>query len=260
VVFTSTTAPTLTMTFTPTLIRPTRSITETLPSTPTPIFTAASVTVASVSVTPAVDVATISVSVATNCRIGPGKSYEIAGTLLVDEKAEVLGRDPSGDYWYIPNPDPGAEFCWVWGEYATLTGPFLLVPMFTPPPTATATGTPSPDLPFTMKGHGLDSCDGWWVKIEIGNTSTMLFKSVKIEMTDTETNVVRVTSSDGFTIRNGCGNYSHVDEIGPNQSFVVGGPKFDYDPRGNIMRTFVTICTEKELKGICSTKKFGYTP
>ena len=47
----------------------------------------------------------ISVSVPTNCRSGPGKAYPIEGALLVGEVAQVLGDDPTGNYWYIPNPD-----------------------------------------------------------------------------------------------------------------------------------------------------------
>ena len=94
-----------TATFTP--LPPTNTPTPTL--SPTPIFTFTPLT------------PQISVSVATNCRAGPGKAYDRVGALLVGEFAQVVGRNPTGNYWYIRNPDSSTGFCWVWGEYATLS-------------------------------------------------------------------------------------------------------------------------------------------
>jgi hypothetical protein len=90
----------------------------------------------------------ISVSVDTNCRRGPGQVYDYIGGLMVGETTEVIAKDPTGRYWYISNPD-GPGFCWVWTEYATITGDTSLLPVYTPeptptpPPTATATVLPS---------------------------------------------------------------------------------------------------------------------
>jgi hypothetical protein len=133
-------SPTITQTFTPEL--PTLTPTETL--TPTLAFTS----------TPLVPL--ISVSVATNCRVGPGRQYDRVGALLVSEVAEVYGRDPTGAYWYIRNPDSGSEFCWLWGEYATLVGNISALPVYTPPPTP----TPAPDFKAIYVGR--DTCTGGW--------------------------------------------------------------------------------------------------
>jgi len=94
-----------TNTFTP--LPPTDTPTATL--SPTPVFTS----------TPLMP--QISVSVATNCRVGPGKAYDRVGALLVGQFAEVVGRNPTGNYWFIRNPSSSTGFCWVWGEYATLS-------------------------------------------------------------------------------------------------------------------------------------------
>ena len=61
--------------------------------TPTPVFTS----------TPGIPL--ISVTVATNCRVGPGKVYDRVGALLVGQVAEVVGRNLNGNYWYIRNPN-----------------------------------------------------------------------------------------------------------------------------------------------------------
>jgi hypothetical protein len=113
---------------------PTISLTPTDTSTPTP------------------SVPLVSVTVNTNCRFGPGAVYDYLGALLVGETAEIVGRDPSGEYWFIRNPDNPTGFCWLWGEYAVPVGNFGSLPILTPPPsptptytsTATATYTPTP--------------------------------------------------------------------------------------------------------------------
>lgn len=119
-------------------------------STPEPLPTSTITPTPTETLTPTPSVPMVSVSVNTNCRFGPGAVYDYLGALLVGETAEIAGRDPSGDYWYIRNPDDPANFCWLWGEYAEAVGNYGSVPILTPPPTptptytATATYTPTP--------------------------------------------------------------------------------------------------------------------
>lgn len=263
-VFTETISPTPlpTFTFTPTLIRPTaRPVTETFTPEPTLTFDSTSAT-ASFS-QPTLESIIITVSRPTNCRIGPGTAYEIAGTLLVDEEATVLGRDPSNKYWYIPNPDPGIEYCWVWGEYATLTGNTLILPVYTPIATSTSTPTAQPDITFDIKGLKLDKCGSeFWAEVQITNTSQnkLGFNSVKLEAQDTDTGTTRINSANGFVNRDGCGTYSRVDTLEFEKSAIVSGPAFSYNPNGHIIRVYVTVCTEKDLKGSCRTIRVVITP
>ncbi len=77
-----------------------------------------------------------SVSVDTNCRMGPAKIFDYIGALLVGEKAEVVGKSSEGDYWIIKNPD-GAGTCWIWGYYTSVTGPTSGIALIAPPPTPT---------------------------------------------------------------------------------------------------------------------------
>lgn len=265
-IFTETALPTSapTFTYTPTLIRPTQpTLTSTQPATitSTPLFTINLFTGTPTITNTTSDFVTIRVSKPTNCRVGPGKAYEIAGTLLVDEEAIVLGRDPSNQYWYIPNPDPGIEYCWVWGEYASFTGANMAVPVFTPLPTPTSTATALPSLKFTAFGRGLDKCtDSWWVDVEITNNSELTLRSVRVEMLDLDTNVTKFNSSDGFINRDGCNTYSQTETLEPTKSFVVSGPTFNYNPHGHGIRVFVTVCTEKDQVGVCNTIKIGANP
>lgn len=64
---------------------------------------------------------TVTVSVDTQCRIGPGQKYIQLSGLVVGKVGKVVGKSADGLYWIIKNPtDIGV--CWLWGEYATVTG------------------------------------------------------------------------------------------------------------------------------------------
>lgn len=231
-----------TSTFTPEF--PTDTPTPSL--TPTPIFTS----------TPLVP--QVSVSVNTNCRIGPGRVYDRVGYLLVGEVAELLGRDPTGNYWYIRNPHRGAQFCWLWGEYATLTGNTSVLPVFTPPPTPTP--TPSPDFRALYKGKDFCTGTGWWVEVELQNTGTVAFKSISLVVRDTVTDVVLSLESNGFTNNDGCLTSNTRDELGPGITRIVSSRPFSYDPTGNRIRATITLCSERDLKGTCISDVIQFTP
>jgi hypothetical protein len=240
--FDTTATPSLTFTLAP----PSSTPTDT--PTPIPIFTA----------TP--EVPMISVSVPTNCRNGPGRVYDRVGSLLVGRAAEVYGRDPTGNYWYIRNPGPGAQFCWVWGEYATLSGPFQFLPVFTPPPTPTPTMTPTPVPDFAVKYAGLDSCSGWWVEVEVKNISSLSFRSHRMEVRDTVTGVELVALRDGFTDLDGCLRTTTKDILNPGDTFILSAPPFSYNPAGNEIRLDLTLCTDTGQRGGCISKRINFTP
>lgn len=203
----------------------------------------------------------ISVSVPTNCRIGPGRVYPLQGALLVGETAEVFGRTDTNEYWYIRNPDKPNEFCWVWGKYATLTGPFMALPIFTPPPTPTPTFTPTPSPSFDLKAAGMDSCGGsWWAEVEAKNTSSFVFKSMEYTVLDKATDVEKTLLVNGFTNKDGCSSTVINDSLAPNSSFVISSAVFDATLQNHPLRVEVTLCTELNQNGVCVSKKINFTP
>ena len=104
---------------------------------------------ATVTLTATPSVPMISVGLATNCRTGPGASYDYLTALLEGEKAEVVGKytSVSPPYWVIRK---GSVTCWLWGQSATVEGNTSTLPEMipppspTPPPTSTPTTTPAP--------------------------------------------------------------------------------------------------------------------
>ena len=80
------------------------------------------------------ETASISVNLDTNCREGPSKDYQKLGYLLPGQTADVIGRNSTSTWWYIENPKKPGQYCWLWGEYATLHGDISALPLTTPPP------------------------------------------------------------------------------------------------------------------------------
>ncbi|MBK8781996.1 MAG: SH3 domain-containing protein [Anaerolineales bacterium] len=91
---------------------------------------------------------TVTVSTATNCRTGPGQAYPSIFGLPVGQIAEVVGKNTSTNYWIIKIPN-GNGTCWLWGQYATVTGDTSALPTVAIPPTPTPTITPTPKVTVT---------------------------------------------------------------------------------------------------------------
>jgi len=106
--------------------------TPTATLTPSPTFTLSP----TITLSSTLEVTMASVSHSTNCRTGPDTVFDNIGALLVGEQAEVVGQTTNGMYWIIKNPDRSGE-CWLWGYYATVTGPTEGLPFYDPPPTPT---------------------------------------------------------------------------------------------------------------------------
>lgn len=235
-------SPIPTLTEMPTLeILPTGSPTAT--ASPIPLF----------SVTPSTIF--VSVSVATNCRSGPGKVYDYRGALLVGETTEVVGWEGSGEYWYVRNPDKAGDFCWVWGKYATLTGSPAGLPALTPPPTP----TPAPD--FSIVSVRVDSCVGWFISVKVKNTGTITFDSIRVNVEDTNTKkTVGSPVYDGFEEWKGCIGSAPINTLASGKTGYVQSNDFNYDPSGNNLKITVTLCSEDGGGGMCVSRSKTVKP
>lgn len=236
---------------------PTDTLTS-APPTPTSTATPFATATAVLTVTPLWP--SLSVSVPTNCRSGPGKAYEMVGALLVGEIVRVYARDPTGTYWYIPNPDSSGEFCWVWGQYATMYGLTALLPVYTPPPTPSSTLTPSPTPDFDASYEGLISCSSWWPEISLQNTGSITFQSVGITLKDTVTSTTVTNITDGFASKPDCTSSNSRNKLLPGRTVTVSGPDLSYDPTGHKLRATITLCSSTGLNDFCITKTISFTP
>lgn len=219
---------------------PTLTLTATL--SPTPLFTATTST------------PFISVTVDTNCRVGPGKIYDYLGGLFVGQTAEVFGKNPTGDYYYIRLPENPGIFCWVTGQYATIAGNASALPIFTPPPTP----TPAPSFEFAYVG--VDSCVGWWVDLKIRNLGLIAFKSYSLTVKDITTGISVTSSGNGFTDIDGCLASGTIASLEPNQSYILSSAAFNYNFNNHKMRATLSLCTLPGLGGTCIKNTIDFKP
>ena len=129
--------------------------TETPPSL-TPTLTSISAT-PTFTLTPTPSTPIVSVSLDTNCRKGPGQAYDITGALLAGETTEVVGKNSDSNYWIITNPDNPTTTCWLWGEYASVSGNQSNLSEISIPPSPTPTKLSPPNAVSNLNGSG--SCD-----------------------------------------------------------------------------------------------------
>lgn len=255
--------PPATETFTP-LPTLTATLTETPTLVPTFTFTAT------------VQIPMISVSVATNCRNGPGKVYGYEGALLVGQTVEILAAESTGNYWYIHNPETDEDkYCWVWDEYATIVGDTSILPIYTPPPTPTATltsvatatsavtATKNPSSgSFVVSYNNLDTCNtNWRPDFKLRNNGAISFQSFNLSIKDlSNNNTIWEKKSNVFTDLSGCNAVTDQDALDPGDMLFFSGPNFDYDPTGHNLRASLILCTGNGQKGTCIKQNFDFKP
>ena len=198
--------------------------------------------------TPTPEPVYISVSAPTNCRIGPGRQYTRTGTLLIDATAQVIAKSSTSNFWYIVNPDRPDEYCWLWGEYASVTGDEQVLPIYTPPP------SPTPSPAFTMSLESLWSCgDTEYLIFKIHNPTEITYRTAQLHLKDLDTG----KELHGprferwpFALRPRECPPGHKNEIYPDR---VGYIYVTYSGavNGHNLRMIIMVCTEDYLGGDC---------
>ncbi len=197
----------------------------------------------------------VSVSVNTNCRTGPGNAYDRVGALLVGETAEVLARDPYGLFWYIPNPDKPGGKCWVWGQYATVTGDTSSLPVFTPPP------TPTPVPAFVLKGVTVKAgCIPPYIFfIEISNTGGVAWRSYYLKIEDlTNSSTGTIAGTHFSSVKNTCSPPGDLSVINPGEGAYIAENALAVP--FHHFRFTLTLYAEPGQHGTSLTKVIEYHP
>ena len=215
-------------------------------STPAPSMTPPSSPTPEATITPWVNV-----SGNTNCRSGPGDVYDLIHIYLAGDQALLIGKDGGENFWYIQHPDQSLLECWLWGKYATPVGETTALPVFTPPPTPTAS------LNFSVAFEGSDCGAGsCWIWFKITNTGGLPLESVRTYVKNTVTkddatqkaNVFKtgVAGSDVSQAAVGAVVFTHSGQL-PN-------------PGGDKLKAEVTVCSKDGLSGVCLTKNLTFNP
>ncbi|MFA5873605.1 MAG: hypothetical protein WC832_06540 [Anaerolineales bacterium] len=220
--------------------------------TPTPTFT----------LTPTVPM--VSVSVQTNCRTGPGQAYDVVGVLQVGKTAEVVGRTSDGGYWIIRNPANPATNCWLWGQYATVTGNTGALPIVTPPPTPTPAFTPTPTASFNMVYSSTKDCGGglYGIKFQITNNGSVTWESNRVIATDQVTSETKTIDRNNFPNHNdiGCVFISADQNLEAGEVGFTTTTEFGANPAGHSITATIRVCSLDGMAGICLEKTITFTP
>ena len=149
---------------------------------------------------------TVIVSSDTNCRTGPNVNYDFVMLFKAGMSAEIIGKYSPANYWVIKYPGGGGNSCWLWGQYATITGDASGLPEMVPPPLP-PTPTPAPTAPNPPKGVKY-SCSSANNSLKVGNFWIISYHwTVNITWKDNSDN------EDGFSVYK---NGSLLANVGPN--------------------------------------------
>lgn len=230
-----------------------------IPSTDTPIPSSTDTPLPSatftISPSPTESVPMISVSVDTNCRSGPGVQYDRLGVLLVGERARIVARAETGFYWIIDNPD-GAGSCWLWAEYATVTGDTSGLLVMTAPPSPTPTPTNTPALAFSVNYDNFHDCGGTiHMTFYVVNTGSLPLESVDVAIVQIAGSVPRfqgITDAPFVPSAGSCPPGSLV--LAPGDSAYVAvpvGPAPAPPPNPGEHAATFNFCSADGMNGMC---------
>jgi len=205
--------------------------------------------------TPTPEIAMIYASANTNCRTGQGTFFQWLVTMQQGESSEAVGIDTSGDYWYIRRPDQPNDFCWLWGKYATPSGPYESLPVYTPMP------TPTPGFDFTLTFYNVTHCVGnSYVQFRIDNNSSFTLESWKSTGTDNSGGIANLAvQEDKFFYHDNCPTTQSQNDLEPGEGSYLN-VTFLGDPTGHNLTVMIKVCTENGMAGECLKKTLNIKP
>ncbi len=236
-------------TFTPSItLTPLFTYTPSL--SPTPTFT----------LTP--EFPTVSVSVQTNCRFGPGSAYNVLGIMNVGETAQVVGRNASSDYWIIKLSSNPSITCWLWGKYATLVGNTTGLPVATPPSTPTPKYTPTLAVSYLVNYDSLDYCSTWgyYIKFKIVNNGDLTWEGIWVRLIDETAGISRDYFNDNFQNLVGCTVSATDHNLEPGEIGYSTSVFYTFDPSGHHFSALIKLFSGVGLTGTSLEKTLTFTP
>jgi hypothetical protein len=213
----------------------------------------------SMTLSPTPDTPRVTVSLETNCRTGPGQPYDILGVLQVGQSAEVIGHSTYGDNWIIKLPSNPSVTCWLWGQYATVTGSWESLPLATQP------YTPTPAAGYSVAFLSTWHCDEWYgLNFQLVNTGSVSWKSFRLDLYDATTTQTYFLSSDLFKEYTGCApSVGDLQDLEPGEGGVTGSwgaALIAGNPAGHSITATFRLCSLDGLGGQCMDKSITFTP
>jgi uncharacterized protein YgiM (DUF1202 family) len=198
----------------------------------------------------------VNVSITTNCRSGPGNLYSILGVLATGQSAQVVGQNTQIGYWIIQLPSSGGT-CWLWNQYATVTGDTSGLPIVSPPP------TPTPAASFKVAYASYQTCSsGYGIKFQITNDGSLTWESNQVTATDANAMATETANYDTFPNykSSDCSLISSIMSLDPGETGNTSVFGFPGLPIGHHFTATIKVCSQNGLAGICLSKTISFTP
>jgi hypothetical protein len=196
----------------------------------------------------------LSLNANTHCRSGPSGAYDLVGTYLAGQTVEASARSTVEDYWYVPNPEQPGEFCWLWDQYATISGDGSILPAYTPLP------SPTPGPAFALSFSRLLTCGDIHAVFKVTNTSPNAFQSAERSVLDLDTGTyLAAPELDPSPFSGGSSNcpIGTGSRLEPGQVGYVYIP-LNPVPSGDRARGNLRLCTQPGLGGLCYTLSVNF--
>jgi hypothetical protein len=213
--------------------------------------------------TPTPDKVTVTLSKDTYCRAGIFAKSPYVALMTAGQTVDVLAIDPTSNAYYVVEPNHTFTYCWLWGEFASVSGDTASLPVYTPQPlpTPTYTATVGPD--FSVSYVGIQNCGAdYYVRFFIKNTGSKTWEAVQIDLTDNANLTKTSFSNTTFMDYTGCSAGVSESDLAPGEaSNVAAYPagKFSYDPTGHSMTAVINVC-QTDSAGGCNPKVVNFTP
>ncbi len=202
---------------------------------------------------------TLTLSKDTYCRNGVFAKSPYVALMLAGQTYDVLAIDPNNQAYYVVDPDHTFTYCWVWGEYATVSGDKASLPVYTPQPlpTPTYTATVGPDFSVSYVGQQVCGAD-YYLRFFIKNTGSKTWQSLQINTTDNSNNATTTYNNTVFVDYLGCAAGVSESDLSPGESSNVA-VKISGDPTGHSMSATIVLC-QTDASGGCNPRTITFTP
>jgi hypothetical protein len=210
--------------------------------------------------------------------LDPGASYSVFFPKFVEKEGSAF----EGTVLLCPEINLGGQ-C---SKNSIVFAPIIEIPasaapvLSTEPPTTENTPTQAPpplapevftaDYVNTVRPSACTQTQTWWVRVSLTNKSKIPLKSVSISVKDTATGDISSDSDEHKVFvdldQSKCnpdidvGNDIWKDDLEPDQTVTISSGVFRKDPTEHPMEATITLCTDENLGGQCSTKTINFTP
>ncbi len=205
--------------------------------------------------TPTLEPVTADVLRLSNCRTGPGQAYDLVASYPAGTQLLVLANDLGGGYLFVQDPQKTEDQCYILTNNLKISGDASVLPKFTPLPSPTAVPN------FTPTFKKFDLCKSQvYAQFTITNIGSLPFLSAYIKVTNTKNGESVEKVVDAFDLTTGCIIAKNIAPLNAGATGYLSSDVFKQDPRGNILRAVIQVCTEKGLGGICVNKVLEIRP